>query len=324
MQMTNKMIPLVVLMLAVLAGMGAVGCGGGAREAADSVIAIDGSSTVFPITEAVAEEFQKIMPNARVTVGISGTGGGFQKFCSGETDISNASRPIKQVEIDACAAAGIEFIELPIAYDGIAIVVNPANDWVDAVTVDELRSIWEPGAQRTVMEWAQVKTGWPERELHLFGPGADSGTFDYFTDVIVGDEGASRGDFTSSEDDNVLVQGIATDELALGFFGYAYYEENRDRLKLVGVDDGDGENGLGPILASPQAVRDGTYQPLSRPVFIYVSTAALDRPEVRAFVGFYVTDAAELVREVGYVPLKAEEYLLLQRRVEEAGATGTP
>ena len=303
-------------LLVLAAGCGAA-CGGGGGEpsARAGVIAIDGSSTVFPITEAVAEEFQQAMPEARVTVGISGTGGGFSKFCAGETVISNASRPIKPVEIDTCRAAEISFVELPVAYDGIAVVVNPANDWVDMLSVEELRRLWEPAAQRTVMRWDQVRTGWPERELHLFGPGADSGTFDYFTEVIVGEEDASRGDFTSSEDDNVLVQGIATDELALGFFGYAYYEENQDRLRLVGVDDGNEDNGAGPIAASPAAVRDGTYQPLSRPILIYVSVDALDRPEVQAFVDFYLTEGADLVGEVGYVPLSDDEYRLVQERV---------
>ena len=298
------------------------GCGGGGPSTGSSVIAIDGSSTVFPITEAVAEEFQVASPGARVTVGISGTGGGFSKFCAGETDLSNASRPIKPVEIEACAAAGIEFVELPVAYDGIAVVVNPANDWVDSLTTADLRRIWEPAAQGTVMRWEHVRTGWPETELHLFGPGADSGTFDYFSEAIVGEEGASRGDFTSSEDDNVLVQGISTDALALGFFGYAYYEENRDRLRLIPVDDGDDSNGAGPIAASPDSVRDGTYQPLSRPIFVYVSTASLDRPEIQAFVDFYLSEGDDLVREVGYVPLTPPEYRLVSQRVH-ARQTGS-
>ena len=293
------------------------GCAGGEQSAGSSVIAIDGSSTVFPITEAVAEEFQKASPGARVTVGISGTGGGFSKFCAGEIDISDASRPIKPVEVEACAAAGIGFVELPVAYDGIAIVVNPENDWVDTLTTADLRRMWEPAAQGTVMRWEHVRTGWPEEELHLFGPGADSGTFDYFTEAIVGEEGASRGDFTSSEDDNVLVQGISTDALGLGFFGYAYYEENRDRLKLIALDDGDDSNGAGPVAASPDTVRDGTYQPLSRPIFVYVSTASLDRPEVQAFVDFYLTEGADLVREVGYVPLSPDEYALVSQRAQD-------
>ena len=297
------------------------GCGGGGSNAT-AVIAIDGSSTVFPITEAVAEEFQLVNPDARVTVGISGTGGGFSKFCAGETVISNASRPIKPTEIAACAAAGIDYVELSVAYDGIAIVVHPDNDWVDFLTVDELKRMWEPEAQQNVTRWNHIRSDWPDRELHLFGPGADSGTFDYFTDVITGEEDASRGDFTSSEDDNVLVQGVSTDPLALGFFGYAYYGENSERLKLVGVDDGDEENGSGPILASPETVRDGTYRPLSRPIFIYVSTQSLERPEVQSFVDFFLTEGGGLVPEVGYVPLSEAEYEQARARVDSR-VTGT-
>lgn len=219
-------------------------------------------------------------------------------------------------------AAGIEFVELPIAYDGIAVVTHADNDWVDTLTPADLKRMWEPAAQGELTRWSQIKTGWPDRELHLFGPGVDSGTFDYFTQAIVGEEGASRGDFTSSEDDNVLVQGVATDELALGFFGYAYYEENRDRLKLAAIDDGDETNGAGPIYPSPESVRDGTYRPLSRPVYIYVNPAALDRPEVAGFVSYFLSDGAALVREVGYVPLTDAEYALVQRRVEDR-VTGT-
>lgn len=303
-----KSVPCVLL-------FGILGCGGGPEETGYSVVAIDGSSTVFPITEAVAEEFQIANPGARVTVGISGTGGGFTKFCGGETAISNASRPIKSVEIEACASAGRDFVELPVAYDGIAVVVNPENDWVDQISVEELKRIWEPSAQGAVTRWSQVRAGWPDTEIHLFGPGADSGTFDYFTEVIVGEEDASRGDFTSSEDDNVLVQGVSTDKQALGFFGYAYYEANRDRLKIVPVDDGDESNGNGAIAASPDSVRNGTYQPLSRPVFIYASTASLQRAEVRDFVEFYLRESADLVREVGYVPLNSREYDLVAQRV---------
>ena len=300
----------------------AVGCGGGEMQSESPVITLDGSSTVFPIAEAVAEEFQFVMPDARVTVGISGTGGGFEKLCTGETDISNASRPIKEVEIAACAEAGVEFIELPIAYDGIAVVTNPKNDWVNALTVDELKRIWEPDAQGTLVRWNQVKSEWPDEELHLFGPGADSGTFDYFTEIIVGESGASRGDFTSSEDDNVIVQGVSTDELALGFFGLAYYEENRDRLKIIGVNDENDDNGVGAITASAEVVRDGTYQPLSRPIFIYVSTAALNRPNTEAFIEFFLSDSVGLIREVGYVPLSDAEYGLVRDRVA-ARTTGS-
>ena len=295
--------------------------GEGGASGTAPVIAVDGSSTVFPIAEAVAEEYQRVDPTARVTVGVSGTGGGFKKFCAGETDISDASSPIKAVEIEACAA-GIDFIELPIAYDGIAVVVHPDNDWVETLTPGDLKRMWEPTAQGAITRWSQVKTAWPDRELHLFGPGVDSGTFDYFTQAIVGEAGASRGDFTSSEDDNVLVQGVARDELALGFFGYAYYEENRDRLKLAAIDDGDETNGAGAIRPSPDTVREGFYQPLSRPVYIYVNPVALERAEVRGFVSYFLTEGADLVREVGYVPLTDQEYTIVQRRVDDR-TTGT-
>lgn len=302
-------------LLAILA------CGGGGpgQPEGGQVIVIDGSSTVFPITEAVAEEFQAANAGTRVTVGIAGTGGGFSKFCAGETDISDASRPISAVEREKCSAAGIEYIELPIAYDGLAVVVNPKNTWVDAMTVAELKRMWAPEAQGKILRWIQIRPQWPDRELHLFGPGVDSGTFDYFTLAIAGKEKASRGDFTSSEDDNVLVQGVAGDELALGYFGYAYYEENRDRLKLVPIDDG---SGRGAVAASPETVRDGSYRPLSRPIFIYVSRRALERPEVKSFVDFYLTEGATLVREVGYVPLSDAEYPLVRKRLD-AGVTGS-
>ena len=220
------------------------------------MVTLDGSSTVFPISEAVAEEFQKVNQNTRVTVGISGTGGGFQKFCRGEIDISDASRPISASEVDACAKSGVEFIELPIAYDGIAITVSPKATWADKITVAELKTIWAPDAQGKVKKWNQVRPGWPDREIHLFGAGVDSGTFDYFTEAINGKAKASRGDFTSSEDDNVLVQGISNDELALGFLPFAYYEENASRLKLVPVDDEKADNGAGPIAAGARHDQD--------------------------------------------------------------------
>jgi phosphate transport system substrate-binding protein len=281
------------------------------------VIRIDGSSTVYPITEAVAEDFQKANAGARVTVGISGTGGGFQKFCRGETDISDASRPIKPTEVEACAKAGISFTEVPVAYDGMVIAVNPKNAWADHITVAELKKLWSPDAQGKVMRWSHVRAGWPDREIHLFGPGVDSGTYDYFTEAINGKEGASRGDFTSSEDDNVLVQGIAGDELALGFFGIAYYEENRGKLKAVPVDDGKDDNGQGPIEATIETVKNGTYQPLSRPLFIYVAHKSADRPEVKSFVDFYLQQGAGLVKEVGYVPLTEEGYKLARAHFEK-------
>jgi phosphate transport system substrate-binding protein len=274
------------------------------------------------VTEAVAEEFQRAHQGTRVTVGSSGTGGGFEKFCRGETDISNASRPIKATEIEACRKAGIEYIELPVAYDGLAVVVHPKNTWATSMTVAELKKLWEPGAQGTIMRWSQVRDGWPDQEIHLFGAGVDSGTFDYFTEVIAGKSGASRGDYTSSEDDNVIVQGVSGDVHALGFFGYAYYEQNKDKLKLVPVDDGDASNGDGPIAPSPETVANGTYRPLSRPVFIYVKTKSLDRPEVKSFVDFYLDKGAALVREVGYVPMTAKEQELVRSRFA-ARKTGT-
>lgn len=281
-----------------------------------AVIKIDGSSTVFPITEAVAEEFQKTN-KARVTIGISGTGGGFKKFCVGETVISGASRPIKPTEVTLCKSKGIGYIELPVAYDGIAVVINPKNDWVDHFTVAELKTLWQPDAQGKVTRWSQVRTGWPDKEVHLFGPGVDSGTYDYFTKAIVGKEHASRGDFTSSEDDNVLVQGVATDAQAMGFFGYAYFVENKQRLKLVPIDDGSAENGAGPISPSQKTVADGTYQPLSRPIFIYIARSGAERKEVQDFVAFYLDHATKLVAEVGYIALPDRAYQLARKRFDD-------
>ncbi len=272
---------------------------------------------MFPISEAVAEEFQKTMPGARVTVRISGTGGGFQRFCRGESDINNASRPIKPSEIEACGKAGIEFSELPVAYDGLVVVVNPGNTWVDHLTVEELKRIWAPESQGTIMRWSQVRAGWPDRELHLFGAGVDSGTYDYFTEAITGKEGASRGDFTSSEDDNVLVQGVSTDELALGFFGIAYYDQNASKLKAVPIDDGKGDNGKGAITPTIETVKDGTYQPLSRPLFIYVAHKSAERPEVRGFIDYYLTEGGALAKEVGYVPLTPEGYTLAKAHFDK-------
>jgi phosphate transport system substrate-binding protein len=264
---------------------------------AADLIKIDGSSTVYPITEAVAEEFQLSDRTARVTVGISGSGGGFKKFCRGETDITNASRPIKAEERERCAANGIRYIEIPVAYDGLVVVVHPENDWATAISVEELKNLWEPDAQGKIKRWSQVREGWPDKEIHLFGPGVDSGTFDYFTEAIVGKAQASRGDFTASEDDNVLVQGIATDTYALGYFGLAYYEENKNKLKPVPVDAG-----RGAINPSGPSVEDGTYY-LSRPLFIYASENSLKKPEIRKFIHFYLDEGPVLVEEVGYIPL---------------------
>ncbi len=275
---------------------------------AAELIKIDGSSTVFPITEAVSEEFQKEIKGVKVMVGISGTGGGFKRFCRGETDISDASRPIKEKEITSCRETGVEFIELPVAYDGLAVIVNPKNTWVDHLTVAELKKIWAPEAQGVITKWSQVRAGFPNEEIHLYGPGTDSGTFDYFTEVIVGKSASSRGDFTASEDDNVLVEGVAGDVGGLGYFGLAYFEQNKDRLKLVPVDDENESNGSGPILPSLNTVMNTTYQPLARPIFIYVSTKSAERDAVKKFVSFYLENAAPLVEEVGYIPLAPESY----------------
>lgn len=296
---------LVSLSVAVLAA-----CGGASTEKASSTetkmsgeVAIDGSSTVYPITEAVAEEFRAVQPDVRVTVGVSGTGGGFKKFTRGETDINDASRSIKNKEVALCEESNIKYVELSVAYDGLAVVANPANDWLTDITVAELKMIWEPAAQGNIMKWSQIRAEWPNEEIHLFGPGVASGTYDYFTEAIVGKSGASRGDFTASEDDNVLVQGIATDKYALGFFGLAYFEENADKLKLVGVD-----NGNGGVLPTLETVKEGVYTPLSRPIFIYVSSKSVVRPEVQAFVNFYMENTPELSKEVGYIPMTTEEY----------------
>ena len=300
----------------------AVGCGGGAGGASLSDIKVDGSSTVFVVSEAVAEEFQRTDSDVRVTVGQSGTGGGFQKFCRGETDISDASRPIRPAEIETCKANGIEFVELPIAYDGIAIVVHPDASWIDSITTDELRTIWAPEAQGKITRWPQVRANWPDREIHLFGAGVDSGTYDYFTEAITGKEGASRGDFTSSEDDNVLVQGVAGDELALGFLPFAYFVENKERLKLIPVDDQKGGDAAGPIAPSFETIRNGTYQPLARPLFIYVAAKSLSRPEVVQFVDFYLAHAGKLAEEVGYVQLGDNGYRLVAEHFK-ARTTGS-
>ena len=301
------------LVLVVACGRGSQPQQENAEGPTGALITVDGSSTVFPISEAVAEEFGKSNPDIRTpTVGISGTGGGFQKFCRGETDISNASRPISPTEIKACQSAGVEYIELPVAYDGIAIVVNPKNTWAGNITVAELRTLWAPEAQGKVTRWNQVRSSWPDREIHLFGAGVDSGTYDYFTEAVVGKAGASRGDFTSSEDDNVLVQGVGSDELALGFIPLAYVEQNRERLKIAPVDDGKADNGAGAIVPSSETVRGGTYQPLSRPLFIYVARKAADRPEVQNFVGMHF-DRTDLIKEVGYIELTPQIYDLAKK-----------
>jgi phosphate transport system substrate-binding protein len=282
------------------------------------IIQIDGSSTVFPITEAVSEEFQKAKKGAvKVTVGIAGTGGGFKKFCRGETDISDASRPILKAEMETCKQSGIQYIELPVAFDALTVMVNPKNDWVKSLTVADLKKMWEPSAQGKVTTWNQIRPEWPNSPLKLFGPGADSGTFDYFTEAIVGKAKSSRGDFTASEDDNVLVQGIANDRNALGYFGFAYYIENQKKLKAVPID-----GGKGPVSPSAKTVEDGTYQPLSRPIFIYVSKKSLDKPEVKEYVDFYLKNAPALIRQVKYVPLPGSAYTVGAEHVKK-GKVGT-
>ena len=275
--------------------------------AADKIIKIDGSSTVYPITEAVAEEFQAAQ-KVKVTVGESGTGGGFKKFCRGETDISNASRPISKKEMDLCKDAGIQFIELPIAYDGLTVVVNAKNDWVKSLSVDELKKIWSPGSN--VKKWKDINPAYPDKPIALFGPGTASGTFDYFTEAINGKAKASRSDYTPSEDDNVLVQGVSSNQNAMAYFGYAYFEENKDKLRAIPIV---AKAGAPAVMPSLEAVKNGSYQPLSRPLFIYVNaTAAAFKPEVKAFVNFYIANAPTLVKEVKYVPLPTEDYTAVQ------------
>ncbi|MBX3130502.1 MAG: PstS family phosphate ABC transporter substrate-binding protein [Polyangiaceae bacterium] len=289
----------------------------GCSKKSAEVISIDGSSTVFPITEAVAEEFQKENAGARVTVGISGTGGGFKKFCTGETDISDASRPIKPSEVELCKKHGVEYVELPIAFDGITIIANPKNDWAKHITVKELKKIFEPEAQGKVTKWSEVREGWPDKPLRLFGAGVDSGTYDYFTEAVVGKEHSSRGDFTSSEDDNVIVQGVAADPYTLGFLGFAYYENSKSKLRAIPVDDEKADNGDAPTEPTMETIRTGTYQPLSRPVFIYVSTKSLDKPIVAKFVDFYMTRGEELVKDVHYIPLPSRGYELAKARAHK-------
>jgi len=302
-----KKIGLMVLLLALVSYLGA-----GKAMADKKVIKIDGSSTVYPITEAVGEEYQKVKKGAvNVTVGISGTGGGFKRFCRGETDISDASRPILKKEMELCKENGIEYIELPVAYDGLAVMVNPKNDWVKQLTVEELKKMWEPEAQGKILKWNQVNPNWPDAPLKLFGPGVDSGTFDYFTEAIVGKSKASRGDYTASEDDNVLVQGIAGDKYSLGYFGLAYYEENKDKLKLVPIVNPKTKQ---PVLPTLETVKSGEYSPLSRPLFIYINTKAAERPEVKELVEFYLKNAPKLTKEVGYIPLPQTVYELASDR----------
>ncbi|MBC3907685.1 PstS family phosphate ABC transporter substrate-binding protein [Undibacterium sp. NL8W] len=273
---------------------------------AQTFIKIDGSSTVFPITEAVADDYQATKGGAvKVTIGIAGTGGGFKKFCKGETDISDASRPILKKEMEECAKNGIKYMELPIAFDALTVVVNPKNKFLNKITVEELKRMWEPAAQGAIMRWKQINPAWPDTPIKLFGAGADSGTFDYFTDAVVGKTKSSRTDYISSEDDNVVVQGVARDPNSIGYFGYAYYVENSKKLKLVPIVHQAGKPAVAP---SVQSVIDGSYQPLSRPIFIYVSAKAAERPEVKGFVDFYLANAQKAVKEAKYIPLTEKDY----------------
>lgn len=272
---------------------------------AQSVVKVDGSSTVFPVTEAVAEDFQKSVKGAvQVTVGISGTGGGFKKFCRGEIDVADASRPILKKEMEACAQAGIKYVELPVAFDALTVVINPKNAFIKQLSVEQLKKMWEPDAQGKITSWKQVDASFPDAPLKLFGAGSDSGTFDYFTEAVVGKAKSSRGDYTASEDDNVLVQGVSRDVNAIGYFGYAYYAENQGKLKAVSIVNKEGK----AVQPAPAAVLDGSYNPLSRPIFIYVSEKSLEKQEVRDFVTYYMKNASKLATEVKYVPLPAKAY----------------
>jgi phosphate transport system substrate-binding protein len=318
------------LSLAILSAALLVACGEKAPATADgtqasaaapaapaaqaSVIQADGSSTVFPISEAIAEEFQKANAGTRVTVGLSGTGGGFKKFCRGEIDIANASRPIMKEEVEACAAAGIKFFELPVAYDALTVVANPANEFLSSISIPQLKQIWEPEAQGKIETWDQVDAKWPAEKINLYGAGSDSGTFDYFTEAVTGKAKSSRGDYTASEDDNVLVQGVLQDKFALGYFGFAYYVENQAQLKALPISP----DGVAPGVApSKEAVINGTYTPLARPLFVYVSEKAYARQEVKSFVEFMLTEGAKLVDEVNFISLPPEAYALAKKHVAE-------
>jgi phosphate transport system substrate-binding protein len=295
-----------VLVPALVAGVVTIAIPG--RAEAQAAIKIDGSSTVFPIAEAFAEEFQiQKRGKVRVTVGVSGTGGGFKKFCRGETDMANASRPISVEEMEACRKAGIKYMEIPVAFDALTVVINPKNNWVKgpSLTIADLKKMWEPAAQGRINSWKQVRAEWPAEKLMLFGPGADSGTFDYFTEAVMGRAKSSRGDFTASEDDNTLVQGVENNKSALGYFGFAYYAAHKEKLTAVKID-----GGKGPVEPSVENVINGTYSPLSRPLFVYVKESSAGRPEVREFVQFMMTQGADLVTEVGYVPLPKSAYQL--------------
>jgi phosphate transport system substrate-binding protein len=302
------------------ASLALTACGGERQEGGSDLsgsIQIDGSSTVYPITEAVAEEYRSEAPKVKVTVGVSGTGGGMKKFTRGEIDIVNASRSMNASEEQTAGENGISFVQLSVAYDGLTVVVHPSNDWAKDITVAELKKIWEPEAQGKIMRWNHIRPEWPNQEIHLYGAGVESGTYDYFTEAIVGKSHSSRGDYTASEDDNVLVQGVSTDPLALGFFGYAYYEENKSKLKAIPVN-----NGAGAILPSLETVKDGSYAPLSRPLFLYISSKAVAKPEVIDFINFYLENAGELAQEVGYIALPDNVYNEQKQKFDQFATGG--
>jgi phosphate transport system substrate-binding protein len=292
-------------------------CGSSKRGVSGGMIRTDGSSTVAPITTAVSEAFKKANPEARVSINVSGTGGGFQRFCEGQTDVQNASRPITPAEAAACASAGVRYLEVPVAHDGITIIVHAKNTWADSLTVAELKKLWEPAAQGKIVRWSQVRAGWPDQPIHLHGPGPNSGTFDFFTEAIVGHARESRTDYAGSEDHDVIAQGVAEDELALGYVGYGAFETHKAGLHAVAIDDGDNEIGPGPIAPSVNTVRRGTYRPLARPVFIYVNLKELQRPEVDAFLNFYIRQDEDLVAKAGCIPLNSAVYRAVFDRVSK-------
>ena len=282
-------------------------------------INVDGSSTMFPITEAVAEEFGNLTnKQVRVTVGVSGTGGGFKKFCNGETQVSDASRPIKASEVSLCQEGGVEYIEIPVAIDGLTVIVNQGNDFARCMTIEELDKMWGPEAEETVTKWSQVRDGWPEEDMDMYAPGVDSGTFDYFTDTVSGESGASRGDFTASEDDNLIIQGVSGEKNGVGYLGYSYYVENAGKLKAVEIDGGDG-----CVAPTDATINQGTYSPLSRPLFIYVRKDAANEPHIAEFIRYYLSEEGQkLAAEVGYIPFPQAVYDLAMAKFDN-GITGT-
>jgi phosphate transport system substrate-binding protein len=307
----------VALMAVSAAATLSAACGSAKSVATSEPIRIDGSSTVYPITSAVAADFKKENPEAKVEVAFSGTGSGFERFCKGDIDIQDASRPIEAPEVAACKSANIGYIELPVAHDGLTIIVHPSNDFATSMTVEELKALWAPGAEKKITKWSQVRKGWPDRPIALYGPGAKSGTFDFFTATINGKEHESRKDYTASEDDQEIVKGVAGNPDGLGYVGFGYYETHKSTLKVVPIDDGDQEIGPGAIEPSANTVRRGLYRPLSRPLFIYVNTKRLDRPEVKAFVNYYIRNSESLAAKAGGIPLNGMLYGLVQQRVNK-------